>query len=70
MSKALTISDQLRDALRAEKRSLYELAAEAKVPRQCLSRFVNGGRSLSLETLDAVAGVLGLKLIQTRRAKR
>ena len=68
-SKDVTISDQLRAALVESKDSLYAIAAEAKVPRTSLSRFAAGARSLSLETLDAVARVLGLRLVQTRRRK-
>jgi DNA-binding phage protein len=64
------ISDQLREAL-AREPSLYGLAAEAKISRQSLSRFVAGGRGLTLESVDRVAEALGLRLVQgRRRAKR
>lgn len=63
------ISDQLRAALVGGESSLHAVAAEAGVPRSSLSRFVRGERSLSLETVDAVAKALGFRLVQTRRRR-
>lgn len=66
MSKDL-ISDQLRAALAADKRSLYAIAAAANVPRSAVCRYASGERSISLETAAALAEALGLRLVQNRR---
>ena len=66
MSRNL-ISDQLREILRAEKRSLYALAEAAQVNRGNLTRFLAGDSALSGPSIDRLADALGVKLIQTRR---
>lgn len=67
MPKSDLISDQLRAALAADKRSLYLIAKEANVPRSAVCRFASGERSLGLETAAALAESLGLRLVQNRR---
>jgi DNA-binding Xre family transcriptional regulator len=65
------VSDVLREALAKDRASLYEIAAEAKVPRNSLSQFVAGTRqSLSLQTVDRVCEALGLKLVPAGRRRR
>lgn len=61
--KLPTISEQLRDVLGRED-SLYDLAREAGVDRGVISRFVNGKRTITLETLDKLAEVLKLRLVR------
>ena len=46
----------------------YEIAKRTGVSQSTLSRFVLGQASLTLEKLDALAGLLGLEL--TVRGKR
>ena len=57
-----SISEQLREAIGKSDMSPYELAEAANVNRSVLSRFINGHRSITLETLDRLAEVLALKL--------
>ena len=59
---AKTISEQLREAIGRSDLSAYELAEAAGVNRSVLSRFLNGRRSITLETLDRLADVLKLRL--------
>ena len=59
---AKTISEQLREAIGKSDLSAYELAEAAGVDRSVLSRFLNGRRSITLETLDRLADVLKLRL--------
>ena len=59
---AKTISEQLRDTIGKSDLSAYELAEAAGVDRSVLSRFLNGRRSITLETLDRLADVLKLRL--------
>ena len=47
-----TISDQLRALIRADGRTGYAIGKEAGVDSAMLSRFLNGERSLQLDTVD------------------
>jgi len=62
------ISDQLRIAIVAYG-SGYALAAAAGVHRSVVCRFL-AGRSVTVDTVDALAEVLGLRLVQSRSARR
>ena len=66
MSRSL-ISDQLREMLRSDKRSLYALAEASAINRGNLTRFLAGDSALSGPSIDRLAEALGVKLIQTRR---
>jgi len=63
------LSDQLRHAIERSGLSCYEIGKLAGVDRTLVSRFVAGARSLSLDTADAVAAVLRLKLTEVGRRK-
>ena len=64
----MTITEQLRKAIQTCGYSRYELSKRSGVEQSALSRFVCGGRSLTLPAVDAICKTLGLKL--TQRAKR
>jgi plasmid maintenance system antidote protein VapI len=57
-----TISEQLRDLIAKSDLSAYELAEASGVDRSVLSRFINGKRSITLDTVDRLAEVLKLRL--------
>jgi len=59
---AKTISEQLREAIGKSSLSPYELAEASGVDRSVLSRFLNGKRSITLDTVDRLAEVLKLRL--------
>lgn len=63
---APTLSDQLREIIRAELKdgsgSVYELAKDAGVDRSVLSRFIAGKRTMTLETADRLAELLKLRI--------
>ncbi len=61
--KPPTISEQLREAI-AKADSAYDLAREAGVDRSVLSRFINGKRTITLDTVDRLAEVLKLRLVR------
>lgn len=63
-----TTTSVLRAAIR-EYPSRYKLAIESGIQQSALSRFVNGKATLTMDSLDALAPVLGLALVATR-AKR
>lgn len=59
------LSDQLRLAMEQASVSHYALAKQVGVPPSVLTRFMAGERGLSLATVDKLAEVLGLELVQT-----
>lgn len=67
-SRAL-ISNQLRSILDNGEHTLFAVARDSGVTLSCLSRFVAGTRDLRLDSLDRLADVLGLKLVETGRIK-
>jgi transcriptional regulator with XRE-family HTH domain len=58
-----TLSEQLRQAIRDDGRSLSELARRTGLDVPRLSRFVHGRRRLTLAAVDALAQELGAKLM-------
>ena len=66
MSKAKPISivDQLRAAIEGCGETPYRIAKETGVPSPTLSRFLNGGRDIRLETAATLAAYLGLELVK------
>jgi transcriptional regulator with XRE-family HTH domain len=67
MKKARSISDALRSAIIKSGMTRYEIAKRSGVPQSALSRFMNGERSISLETLDKLAEVLSVELSPSKR---
>ena len=63
------ISEQLRAELADDGRSLYELAAAAGVSRSSLGAFLLGNRGLTVDTMDKLAPVLGLRLVAVGRRR-
>jgi len=66
-------ADQLRQVIRECGTSQYGLANQVGIAESVLSRFLSGKRGLSLETLDRLAGVLGIdisKRISTVKPRR
>ena len=69
MSMGKTLSEQLRDAIRRDGRSLYALAQDSGVDRGVLVRFMNADREPTLPTADRICRALGLELRPVRRRK-
>jgi transcriptional regulator with XRE-family HTH domain len=61
-----TISDELREYVEASGRSQFKLAQEAGVYPSAICRFVKGERLLDLSSVDKLAKVLGLRLVQRK----
>jgi transcriptional regulator with XRE-family HTH domain len=59
------LTEQVRRAIRDSGLSLYALQRLTGVQPSATSRFLRGQRTITLETLDALADVLGLSLVQT-----
>lgn len=66
--KIKTLSDQLRQIIADSGLSRYEISKRSGVDEAALSRFANGKRGLTTETLDRLGPVLGLELSAGRPA--
>jgi|GEM_PF-2421353 len=64
-----TISDQLREVIASRRLSGYELGELAGLDRSIVSRFL-AGRSATTATIDRLADVLGLRLVETATRRR
>jgi transcriptional regulator with XRE-family HTH domain len=63
--RRMSISDGIRLAIQRSGASNYTLARVSGIDQAALSRFANGKGLLSLDSIDKLANVLGLELIQT-----
>jgi plasmid maintenance system antidote protein VapI len=68
-TRAGLVSDQLRQAILGYG-TAYSLAAAANVNRATVTRFLAGKTALTLESVDRLAEVLGLRLVQSRAVRR
>jgi DNA-binding phage protein len=62
-----TVSDQLREAIRRDGRTLYRLALDSGVNHTILERFMRAERCMTLDTAGKVCKVLGLRLQQVKK---
>ena len=65
-----TISQSLKKAIKAYPGNQHALAAASGVDGAVISRFMNGHRSLTLGSADALGVVLGLELKAARPARK
>jgi transcriptional regulator with XRE-family HTH domain len=65
-NKSNNLTEQLRAALAGSGMTLGELARKTGVDKSALSRFVNGDRGLSMESLNAIGQCLGLRIVADR----
>lgn len=71
MSKRQTsLTNQVRRAILASGLSRYRISQETDVDQAALSRFMAGKTGLTLASLDALADVLGLRIVADRPRKR
>jgi plasmid maintenance system antidote protein VapI len=67
---AKRFSDQLRDAVDASGMSRYAICKAIDLPESSMSRFMTGKGGVSMDTLDRLAGLLGLSVAaRPRRSK-
>lgn len=57
-----SLSAELREAIRASPRTVYDLCKTAHISPIVVSRFLSGERDIRLATAEKLASVLGLKL--------
>jgi transcriptional regulator with XRE-family HTH domain len=64
-----TLTEQLREAIRQDGRTLSQLERATGVDVARLGRFVRGERGLSLDAVDRIAAALHLRLTRGRAPK-
>jgi len=68
MSKTKTLTDQIRDAVKASKLSHYRLCKETGIDPASMSKFMNGQRDgLSTAALNKLAALLKLRIVSERK---
>lgn len=62
MTKKGRFSDQLRQAVEDSDKTRYQISKETGIDQSILSRFVNRGAGVSMESIDKLCECLGLRL--------
>jgi hypothetical protein len=63
---------QLVDAIEGSELSRYAISKQTGIPQSTLSRFVHGHEGLSVESINRLCKLLGLRLVgpEKRKAKK
>lgn len=70
MMKKQRFSDQLRQAVEQSDLTRYEISKRTGIAQSILSRFLNQGAGLSLESIDKVCECLSLRLTAEESTKK
>jgi transcriptional regulator with XRE-family HTH domain len=62
-----SFSDELRKAVLNSGMSRYSISLKTGIAQSTLSKFVNGERGISLESVDKLIDILGLEIRPRRR---
>lgn len=66
----MQLAEQMREAIRQDGRSLYQLAKDTGIDRGVLSRFMNAERSITVDTAGPLVEALGIELRPVGRKGR
>jgi len=69
VSKPRPLSDQLRAAVKHSTLSRYAICKAIALDQSAMSRFMRGERGLSLEVIDKLGLLLGLRLANPKAKK-
>lgn len=64
------MGNRLKEALKGEEITAYQVSKDLGIDRGQLSRFLNGKSSLSLNLLERIAEYLGYDLLLVKRPSR
>ena len=59
--------DELRSAIQTSNLSTYEIAKRSGVDKAALSRFLTAGKTLTVESIEKLAPVLGLQIVVKKK---
>jgi hypothetical protein len=64
MSRTKTLTDQIRDAVKASKLTQYRICKETRISPASMSKFMTGERQgMSMVALNNLAAVLKLRIV-------
>jgi ribosome-binding protein aMBF1 (putative translation factor) len=63
-----SVSEQIRDAIEHSGMSRYAICKAIEMDQGAMSRFMSGERGLSLEMVDKIGELLGLRIV-ARKSK-
>jgi transcriptional regulator with XRE-family HTH domain len=63
------ILDAIREAIAKSDLSAYELAKRSGIDKAALSRFINSGAGLSIESIERIAPALGLEIVVKKKSR-
>lgn len=66
----LSLSDELRQAIERSGVSRYSIWQQTGIDQGTLSKFMDGERGLSIESIDKLADLLGLHIITKPEPRR
>ncbi len=69
MPKKQPFSEQLRQAIERSDKTRYRISLETDIAQSILSRFVNQGAGLSMESVDRLVECLDLKIVPRKQSK-
>ena len=64
-----SFSDQIRGAIDSSGYSRYAICKRIDVDQSTMSRFMNGNGGLSMDVLDRLAGLLGMRITIDKRGE-
>jgi predicted transcriptional regulator len=68
--RTMEFTEQVREAIRECGVSRYQIAKETNIPQAALSRFMNGHKGMTLQTLEKLGGYIHVTARPRRRARR
>jgi len=70
MAKKERFGDQLRRAIRESELTRYAISQQTGIAQSILSRFINQGAGLSMDSVEKLCECLGLRLVADVKAGR
>ncbi len=70
MARTKSLTDQIRDAVKASKLSHYRLCKETGIDKASMSRFMSRERhGLSIDALNRLAALLKLRIVSDQKGE-
>ena len=66
----MTLSDEVRQAIDDSGLTRYRIAQDTGIDQAALSKFYNGQRGITSDTLDRLGEYLGLRIVMDRKTKK
>jgi len=70
MATKRRFSDDLRRAVKRSHKTRYRIAKETGIAQSILSRFINQGAGVSMDSIDKLCECLGLRLVAEDKPRK